>query len=86
MQMTTCQVCGRHVKTSAKGKIAKHGYNQPDRHLGSYRTIDCNGGGYLAYEVSRQRLADIIEFHRQQGSTVPANIIERFNAWTGEGA
>ncbi len=45
---TTCQICGRAIK-SAKGLIAHHGYQRPG---GGWQTGSCYGARHLPYEVS----------------------------------
>ena len=49
---TTCQVCGRHVKTR-NGVIVHHGYNE--------QTPPCKGSRRQPYEVARDALPQAIE-------------------------
>lgn len=55
--ITTCQICGRAVK-SKKGVIAHHGYKRP--HEG-WQTKSCLGARYLPYELSCDRIPAVIE-------------------------
>lgn len=57
-QITTCQVCGRAIK-SAKGVIAHHGYQRP--YGWHEQTASCAGARYAPYEVSCDRLKEVIE-------------------------
>lgn len=45
---TTCQICGRPIKSST-GLIAHHGYKRPGS---GWQTASCIGARHLPYEVS----------------------------------
>jgi hypothetical protein len=57
--ITTCQICARAIQAK-KGVIAHHGYRRPQRHSG-WQTSSCPGARSLPYEVSRDRLYQVIE-------------------------
>lgn len=53
----TCQCCGRkHLANT--GTIAHHGYQRPG---GGWQTASCSGAKNLPFEVSRDRLGELIE-------------------------
>lgn len=52
-----CQCCGRAIFAET-GTIAHHGYERPG---GGYQTASCMGAKFLPFEVSRDRLGDLIE-------------------------
>jgi len=52
----TCQCCGRQIFAQT-GTIAHHGYERPGY---GWQTASCMGALYLPFEVSRNRLADLI--------------------------
>jgi len=54
--MTTCQICGREIKT-VRGRIARHKYKRPEY---AWKSSDCEGAGYPPYEESKDRLVDYI--------------------------
>lgn len=54
----TCQICGRVIKAKG-GLIAHHGYTRPYE---GWQTSSCEGARYLPYEVSCDRLAEVIEY------------------------
>jgi hypothetical protein len=56
--MATCQVCAREIKLTEKGFIYDHGYQLPD--IG-WKTNSCKGASYLPYEVSCERLNEVID-------------------------
>lgn len=58
---TTCQVCGRTIK-AATGIIAHHGYRRP--YQARWQTFSCEGARYAPYEVSCDRLREVIEMVR----------------------
>lgn len=53
----TCQVCGRAIKAS-NGFIAHHGYKRPEW---GWQTPSCEGAKYPPYEISCDRLREVIE-------------------------
>lgn len=55
--MATCQVCGRAIKANT-GLIAHHGYKRPYE---GWQTASCEGARYVPYEVSCDRLREVIE-------------------------
>lgn len=57
MKTTTCQICGRPIK-SKNGKIAHHGYRRPGD---GFQTASCYGARHLPYEVSRDLIPVVIE-------------------------
>jgi len=56
-ETTTCQVCGRAIKAKS-GIIAHHGYKRP---YDGWQTASCPGARYAPYEVSCDRLREIVE-------------------------
>lgn len=52
----TCQCCARPIFAET-GTIAHHGYERPGY---GYQTASCMGAKYLPFEVSRDRLGDLI--------------------------
>ena len=59
LNVTTCQICGRAIKANnKKGKIAHHGYTRPGW---GHQTSSCPGARYLPYEVSRDRIPEVIK-------------------------
>jgi len=95
MEIATCQVCGRAIKAST-GLIAHHGYRRP--YKAGWQTASCEGARYLPYEVSCDRLREVMEivknFIASQEktlatllSTPPQTIIvyERRSSWDKEG-
>lgn len=58
MNATTCQICGREIK-SKSGVIAHHGYRRP-KNWGS-QTASCPGARCLPYEVSCDRIGPLIK-------------------------
>lgn len=56
-QPTTCQICGRPVK-SKTGVIAHHGYKRPGN---GWQTSSCMGARHLPYEVSCDLIPEAIE-------------------------
>lgn len=52
----TCQCCGRGILANT-GTIAHHGYQRPG---GGWQTASCSGSKYQPFEVSRDRLGDLI--------------------------
>ena len=52
----TCQCCGRGIFAQT-GTIAHHGYERPGT---GWQTASCMGAKYLPFEVSRDRLGDLI--------------------------
>jgi len=57
MEKLTCQVCGRAVR-AASGLIAHHGYSRPGY---GWQTASCAGARYVPYQVSCDRLKEIVE-------------------------
>ncbi len=55
-EKSTCQVCGRPIKSNT-GVIAHHGYKRPGY---GWQTSSCPGALYLPYEVSCDRLREVI--------------------------
>ena len=55
-QRMTCQCCGRGILAKL-GTIALHGYERPGY---GWQTNSCMGAKYLPFEISRDRLADLI--------------------------
>lgn len=53
----TCQICAREIKAK-NGIIAHHGFKRPG---GGWQTQSCYGARYLPYEVSCDRIPDVIE-------------------------
>jgi len=94
MVNSTCQVCGREIKAST-GLIAHHGYKRP-YHAG-WQTASCEGARYVPYEVSCDRLREVVELvrdfvSRQEKELAaflaepPQTLIvyERRSSWKGE--
>ena len=61
-----CQVCGRNVKLTKKGKIVRHGFR-------NYNNDDCYGVGFLPYGQNNDGLlyairveTDIIRIHQEK--------------------
>jgi hypothetical protein len=52
-----CQVCGRAIKANT-GLIAHHGYRRPYK---GWQTASCEGARYVPYEVSCDRLREVVE-------------------------
>jgi hypothetical protein len=52
-----CQCCGRQIE-SKKGLIAHHGYERPGQ---GWQTSSCMGARYLPFQISRDRLGEMIE-------------------------
>ncbi|MFL9499248.1 hypothetical protein ACJMQP_04240 [Rhodopseudomonas palustris] len=52
----TCQCCGRRIKART-GNIAHHGYERPGD---GWQTASCMGARALPFEVSRDRLGDLL--------------------------
>lgn len=52
----TCQCCARQIFAET-GTIAHHGYERPGW---GYQTASCMGAKFLPFEVSRDRLGDLI--------------------------
>ncbi len=59
---TTCQVCGRAIKATT-GLIAHHGYRRP--YQTGWQTASCEGARYVPYEVSCDRLREVVEMVKQ---------------------
>lgn len=57
----TCQCCGRGIFAQT-GTIAHHGYERPGT---GWQTASCMGAKHLPFEVSRDRLGDLIERLKQ---------------------
>jgi hypothetical protein len=55
---TTCQICGRSIKAKT-GVIAHHGYKRPSGY--GFQTASCLGARYLPYEVSADRIPEVIK-------------------------
>lgn len=90
-KVTTCQVCGRPI-CSKLGVIAHHGYRRP--HHQGYQTRSCEGARYLPYEVSCDRLKEVLgrrlEFLAELQLSLfdfinnpPAKVSERSD-WSGQ--
>jgi hypothetical protein len=60
---THCQVCGRAIK-AGNGLIAHHGYQRPRLYGGGYQTASCEGARYATYEVSCDRLKEVLEWRK----------------------
>jgi hypothetical protein len=58
----TCQCCGRGI-FAATGTIAHHGYERPG---GGYQTASCFGAKALPWEVSRNRLGELVTMLKRQ--------------------
>lgn len=58
MEIYTCQVCARSIKTTKDFSIWGHGYKLPQY---GYKTSDCEGAWYLPYEKSCIRLKEVIK-------------------------
>ena len=71
----TCQCCGRQIFAQT-GTIAHHGYERPGY---GWQTASCMGAKYLPFEVSRNRLADLI-LSLQQMIDDTANVIVKIKA------
>jgi hypothetical protein len=56
-EVGTCQVCGRTIGAKT-GMIAHHGYQRPYE---GWQTASCEGARYLPYEISCDRLREVIE-------------------------
>ena len=79
----TCQICGRAIKAT-KGVIAHHGYERP---AGWYsQTASCMGARFLPYEVSCDRISEVIKIvegqlgylrEHQASLAAPQTITER---------
>src|SRR5262245_15674389 len=54
--ITTCQICGRAIK-AASGLIAHHGFRRPEV---GWQTGSCPGARFAPYEVSRDRIPQVI--------------------------
>ena len=52
----TCQCCGNHILANT-GVIAHHGYQRPGE---GWQTASCFGARHLPFEVSRDRLGELI--------------------------
>lgn len=59
--ITTCQICGRPIK-SASGLIAHHGYKRPGD---GWQTRSCAGARHLPYEVSRDYIPVVMSGVRE---------------------
>lgn len=57
MKLTTCQVCGRPIKM-VRSVIAHHGYQRP--HLQGWQSASCLGAKFPPYELSRDRINEVI--------------------------
>lgn len=57
----TCQCCGRGILAKT-GTIAHHGYQRPGS---GWQTSSCMGAKHLPFEVSRDRLGDMIKLIRR---------------------
>lgn len=57
----TCQCCGRAIHAKL-GTIAHHGYQRPGD---GWQTASCMGAKYAPFEVSRDRLGDMIALIRR---------------------
>jgi hypothetical protein len=57
MEKTTCQICGRSIKSSS-GVIAHHGYKRPGD---GWQTASCFGARHLPYEISCDAIPQAIE-------------------------
>jgi hypothetical protein len=89
----TCQVCGRAIK-AGNGLIAHHGYKRPYE---GWQTASCEGARYAPYEVSCDRLREVVEmvknFIASQEKALAAflasppqviTVYERRSAWQRE--
>jgi len=56
MNLTTCQICGRNIKT-VRGAIALHGYRRPGQ---GWQTSSCPGARWQPYEVACDALRPAI--------------------------
>lgn len=65
----TCQCCGRRVKART-GNIAHHGYERPGD---GWQTASCMGARALPFEVSRDRLGDLLAILRDQHQRAAAH-------------
>lgn len=82
--MTTCQICGREIKTRTNTRhgaalIAQHGYSQPWLKQGGHdgtRTAACEGAGHLPYEISRDEIVFAIDRRRTAIETAEARKTE----------
>lgn len=80
--MTTCQICGREIKTRTSTRhgaalIAQHGYSQPWLKEGAgTRTASCEGSGHLPYELSRDQIVFAIDRRRTAIETADARKTE----------
>jgi hypothetical protein len=60
----TCQICNRQIAIH-RGRMVQHGYQVPWGTQGNHsRTSSCMGYGYPPYEVSRDRIKDVIEIYK----------------------
>lgn len=70
MMFTTCQICGRVIKANT-GLIAAHGYRRPGN---GWQTSSCKGARYKPYEVSCDRIPEVIRmadtFERENAATL----------------
>lgn len=57
MKPTTCQICGRVIMAKT-GLIAHHGYQRP--HQQGWQSASCLGAKFPPYEVSRDRINEVI--------------------------
>jgi phage-related protein len=92
MKKTMCQVCGREIKAKT-GLIAHHGYRRPYQQ--GWQTASCLGAQYEPYEVSCERLREVVErvksFIASQEEALVAflttppqtiTVIERLSSWS----
>lgn len=68
----TCQCCGRAILAN-KGSIALHGYERPGY---GWQTASCMGAKYLPFEVSRERLGDLIRALQDMVKTREQRLID----------
>ena len=75
-EVGTCQICGRLIGAK-RGRIAHHGYQRP--HNWHSQTASCMGAKHLPFEVSRERLGDLLKLLESDIITYRAQIeaIER---------
>ncbi len=90
----TCQICEREIQANnAKGLIAHHGYQRPDRGSG-WQTASCWGARHLPYEVSCDQIqpcidhiVSYIENHKKQLKELMENPPAQFTTrphWIGD--
>jgi hypothetical protein len=71
-----CQICGRAIHAAA-GLIAHHGYERPGD---GFQTDSCAGARYEPYEISRDRIREVLDTMLIPQHAHKTEWLERFRA------